>query len=289
MSLLKKTIVLSNKKINGHITVVKIGSSIGAKVILVDSLDVGTLYLKIGSNKTTEHIIKGKRAEIALNDSGFSQNDEIGAIIMANNGIYATGGDYKNIKVDLDFSAKKDEDEKIIKGNSAKFEQESEDYFNYKDEKEDNEEDFYEKYIKKPQIQDYIKEKKEEKTKGDKENIFDFVNPQYKGNNFYVKQKNKFDEIFTIYPKNEELERYIDDSKWATINYDGDDYYVVGLLKSNDVVTHIVYGVPGISGIYPPNETLEISDWLPTPTRENKKRGYWLIFQDAFSGEITKI
>lgn len=278
MSLIKKTIVLKNNSINGHITVVRIGASVGAKMILTENLEYGTLYLKIGHNPVSQHIVKGKRAEIALQNLRFEVNDEIGAIIVKDKKIFTQGGDCKGIKIDFKEDYNNNEEDFYYK-------ESKENTFVAEEYEAKKSEPISERW-KKPEMQDYDKE---EKIKREKENIFDYVNPHYKETNFYIKQKNKFDEIFTIYPKNEELERYIDDSKWVTINYDGDDYYVVGLLKSNDTVTHIVYGVPGLSGIYPPNETLEISDWLPTPTRENSKRGYWLIFQDALSGEITKI
>jgi len=263
MSLVKKTIVLSDKGIKGHITVVRIGSSVGAKVILTEELDTGTLYLKIGLSPISQHIIKGKRLELALNNTKLAQNDEIGAIIIRQGKLYAAGGAYKTIKVDS------------LEQNLEDIEKETEPTV--------TEEIKFEERIKRPEIQDYPK------GKDAKQKIFDYSNEHFKDSNFYIKQKNKFDEIFTIYPANKELEEHIDDSKWVTVNYDGDDYYVIGLLKSNNTVTHIVYGVPGLAGIYPPEETLEISDWLPTPTRDNPKRGYWLIFQDAITGNITKI
>ncbi len=265
MSLVKKTIVLSEKGVKGHITVVRIGSSVGAKVILTEELDAGTLYLKIGSAPVSQHIIKGKRLELALNNVLLQQNDEIGGIIIANGKLYAAGGAYKNIKVDA-FVNNFDE---IDKTDSVTVENTTEEIM-------------FEERIKRPEIQDYPKQ-------AEKQKLFDYSGEHYRENNFYIRQKNKFDEIFTIYPTNKELEGHIDDSKWVTVNYDGDDYYVIGLLKSNNAVTHIVYGVPGLAGIYPPPETLEISDWLPTPTRDNPKRGYWLIFQDAMTGNITKI
>lgn len=268
MSLVKKTIVLSENGIKGHITVVRIGSSVGAKVILVEEIDGGTLYLKVGSSPTTQHIIKGKRLEIALNQTPLNQNDDIGGIIIYKNKLYAAGGIYKNIHVDWTHQEK--EQESSVEESCADF---ASDIL----EEEEAEQ------VKRPEIQDYPKKEEE------KQRIFEFTGENYKENNFYIKQKNKFDEIFTIYPVNKELEEHIDDSKWVTVNYDGEDYYVVGLLTSNNTVTHIVYGVPGLSGIYPPPETLEISDWLPTPTRENPKKGYWLIFQDAMTGNITKI
>lgn len=266
MSLVKKTIVLSEKGVKGHITVVRIGSSVGAKVILTEEIESGTLYLKIGSNPVTQHIIKGKRLELALNNSLLNQNDEIGGIIICKGKLYAAGGAYKNIKIDTE------EAETAFKEEIDTFEPEEEPA------------PLKEEQPKRPEIQDYLKEEKEEKSR-----IFDYSQENYKETNFYIKQKNKFDEIFTIYPANKELEEHIEDSRWVTVNYDGEDYYVVGLLKTDNTVTHIVYGVPGIAGIYPPKETLEISDWLPTPTRDNPKRGYWLIFQDAMTGNITKI
>ncbi len=105
-------------------------------------------------------------------------------------------------------------------------------------------------------------------------------------NNFYFSVKDRLDELFIMYPREEVLEKIIPSSKWVKINYDTDDYYVAGVLLEDDKnVTHIAYGVPGFEGKEPPKETACICDWLPLKNME-KYQGYWLIFQNAKSGEI---
>lgn len=103
---------------------------------------------------------------------------------------------------------------------------------------------------------------------------------------FYYSVKDKLDDLFVMYPKEELLEKIIPSSKWVRINYDKDDYYVAGvLIDDENLVSHIGYGVPGFEGKSPPKEAVCICDWLPIKNME-KYQGYWLIFQSADTGEI---
>ncbi|NLO63853.1 MAG: hypothetical protein GX095_01245 [Clostridiales bacterium] len=107
-----------------------------------------------------------------------------------------------------------------------------------------------------------------------------------KAKNFYQMVRGRLEEIMTINPKEPELERIIPDSEWVKVRYDGEDYYVVGRLYENNVVTYIGYGVPGVENIRPPKEAEELCDFLPLPNKHGA--GYWLMFQKADDGTLSK-
>ncbi|MDD3946353.1 MAG: hypothetical protein PHI19_00745 [Clostridia bacterium] len=107
-----------------------------------------------------------------------------------------------------------------------------------------------------------------------------------KAKNFYQAVRSRLEEIMTINPKEAELEKLIPDSEWVKVKYDGEDYYVVGRLYENNVVTYIGYGVPGVENVRPPREAEELCDFLPLPNKQGV--GYWLMFQKADDGTISR-
>ncbi len=103
--------------------------------------------------------------------------------------------------------------------------------------------------------------------------------------NFYSTIQSRLDEIFIINPKETTLAELIPDSKWVRVYYDKNEYYVVGVLSENNVVTHIAYGVCGVAEVLPPAEARELCDFLPIDEAGN---GYWLMFQRSDSGAVIK-
>jgi len=113
-----------------------------------------------------------------------------------------------------------------------------------------------------------------------KRNPFDIP----KAKNFYQAVRGRLEEIMTINPKENELEGLIPDSEWVKVRYDGDEYYVVGRMYENNLVTYLGYGVPGVESVRPPKEAEELCDFLPL----KNGIGYWLMFQKADDGSISK-
>jgi hypothetical protein len=72
------------------------------------------------------------------------------------------------------------------------------------------------------------------------------------------------------------------------INYDGDNYYVVGLYLSDSQPKYICYGIPGEFKRKPEGRLKEISRWFPIDFDDKEGSGYWLIFQNPGDGTITK-
>lgn len=98
---------------------------------------------------------------------------------------------------------------------------------------------------------------------------------------FYYAVKPQIDELFICYPREETIEQLVEDSKWVRINYEKDDYYVVGLLEEEGEVRYICYGVPAEKDIVPPKDIEDLCEYLPL----DEKRGYWVMFQDAENGK----
>ena len=62
-------------------------------------------------------------------------------------------------------------------------------------------------------------------------------------------------------------------------------YYVVGIIYHNHDIKYICYGVPGTYENEPPVEMRHYSQWLPTDTTDPYNNGYWVMYQDADTGE----
>ena len=109
-----------------------------------------------------------------------------------------------------------------------------------------------------------------------------------KGNgDYYLGIRDKVDELFVVYPREDALCGVIPESEWVRINYDGDDYYVVGKLKDGDKVRYLGYGVPGVENVRPPKVADGIANWFPVRDLQGYE-GYWLFFQDAETGRIER-
>lgn len=91
MSLLKKTVVLTNNGAEGYITVVRVGDEVGAKIV-GSSFKKGMLAaIKIGTEPIIYAKLDGERTEININIA-FNQNDEISCLIMQKDVFIAKAG-----------------------------------------------------------------------------------------------------------------------------------------------------------------------------------------------------
>lgn len=107
---------------------------------------------------------------------------------------------------------------------------------------------------------------------------------------FYNMIAEQLDELFDKYPQESNLEKLIDNSKWVKINHEEENkYYVVGIIHKDNDIKYICYGVPGNYYIEPPMELKNYSQWLPVDTMNPYENGYWVMYQDADSGENVYI
>ena len=108
---------------------------------------------------------------------------------------------------------------------------------------------------------------------------------RFDGTNFYLSVKPQLDEIFVCFPECDDLEEVVPNSKWAKIQVE-DGFYVVGLILDGEVVRYISYGVPATKNSCPPSEIRDVAVWLDDGKKEGK--GYWVIYQDAMTGQCLK-
>jgi hypothetical protein len=100
---------------------------------------------------------------------------------------------------------------------------------------------------------------------------------------YYHQIADQLDELFEAFPDEPRLAVLLPDTKWVKVDYDNTGrYYVVGVIGKAKP-SHICYGVPGVYSPTPPQE-FGYCQWLPIDT-DPKGRGYWLMYQDAITGE----
>ena len=106
---------------------------------------------------------------------------------------------------------------------------------------------------------------------------------------FYNKLKNQIQKLFDENPEEDYLEKIIPNSKWVKVEYEKQgDYYVIGLIEENGSLEYIAYGVPGVFQNDPPDELSGYPVWLPLDSEKKDGFGYWLVYQDAGTGENIK-
>lgn len=108
-------------------------------------------------------------------------------------------------------------------------------------------------------------------------------------NPYYLTAKEELDKIFENFPPEETLMKTLPFSKWAKINYAEDKFYVVGLVKENKKEKYICYGIPAKYSPEPPKELAGYCSFIPLSIFDMKGDGYWMMFQDAVTGECAKL
>lgn len=96
-------------------------------------------------------------------------------------------------------------------------------------------------------------------------------------------------QVDTLFSKSEHfslLEQKLENTEWVKVPYasEENDHYILGKIIDSGVVTHICYGVPRASiNEKPPVGLEEYSQWLPLD--DETGAGYWVMYQDAKTGE----
>ncbi|NCB48081.1 MAG: hypothetical protein EOM55_00400 [Clostridia bacterium] len=108
---------------------------------------------------------------------------------------------------------------------------------------------------------------------------------------FYSQVKDQVETLFEKYKPDEDLKEIIPNSKWVRVTYDGEEnFYVLGLISDEEnVLKYISYGVPSSDSTTPPDDLIDYAQWLPKDMNSIHKEGYWIVCQDAKTGETLKI
>ncbi len=104
---------------------------------------------------------------------------------------------------------------------------------------------------------------------------------------FYEQIRAQLDDLFATNPRFELLEKMMPETKWIKVDYDNNGkYYVVGLVGIKP--DYICYGVPAKYSPEPPQDLSGYCQWLPLDPAKSESEGFWLMFQDAQTGDSVK-
>lgn len=293
MSLVKKTIVLSNGSPKGYVTLVRVGNEVGVKIVGETFREGMTAVVRIG-RETFESPLSGKRTETETSVL-LAPDSIVGCAVLDGERIVATGGRI----AESDLSDRKKEEEmkaeipvvstepspapSPAEGERPKEEREREDPKKEEQNIESSEEE--EKETNEAESAENA-EREDEKGENDATEEREMLRRIGEGTeNYYVGISDRVDELFVVYPPETNLSRAIPDSEWVKVRYDGEDYYVVGKLSEEGKVKYLGYGVPGFESLKPPKVADGIANWFPLAGVEGFD-GYWLFFQDAETGKI---
>ena len=106
------------------------------------------------------------------------------------------------------------------------------------------------------------------------------------GGDFYDRLKEEIENLLNTYPKEENLEGTVENSRWVKIDYGEGKYYVFGVIFGGGKARYICYGVPSKNPDYPP-PSLQNCSFIPAHDGGNE--GYWVMYQDAKTGASIKI
>lgn len=262
MNLIKKTVILNGESAEGYLSVIRVGDDVGVKIVgdgFRKGMQVG---IKIGSSDPIFFFLEGEKTEIPLENVQFSQNDSLGCLIMENGKTVVKGGITVKIK-------------------------EMKEYFSSASPSMSSPDVTEDRPLPLPEEtpSDDVLSENEELNVADLEQIKENVSADNK--DFYSGIRERYEELFVVYPAEKKLSALIPDSEWVKINYDNDDYYVAGKISENGKIVLLGYGVPGKKNVTPPRIAEEMASWLTVPDMRPYD-GYWLIFQDAATGKVTK-
>ncbi|MCK9574499.1 MAG: hypothetical protein WCX32_03260 [Clostridia bacterium] len=128
---------------------------------------------------------------------------------------------------------------------------------------------------------------KQERDKQAKEKFKEKVDtPNENKTNFFNIISLQIDTLFEKYPPETILQELLPNSKWVKVDYEGKgDYYAIGLLYQEDKIKYIAYAVPSEVAGNQPDELKGISQWFPINVMEPNGKGYFIMYQDADSGD----
>lgn len=105
------------------------------------------------------------------------------------------------------------------------------------------------------------------------------------GQSYYYKIKDELENLFAVSPRVNDLTASIPDSEWVRV--DGADGCLVGIIYENLEIRYIAYALPAC-GKEPP-ESLPDSCFVPVDPFSEESGGYFVLFQDAATGETLRV
>ena len=106
---------------------------------------------------------------------------------------------------------------------------------------------------------------------------------------YYDRVRADLDALFARHPAERELADCIPYSRWAKVTFARNKYYAVGVICDEKKPKYICYGVPAETHGEPPAALKGFCSFLPLSVFDTEGRGYWMMFQDAETGQCVKI
>lgn len=103
---------------------------------------------------------------------------------------------------------------------------------------------------------------------------------------YYNRVKSQLETLFKEHEKETDLENMVANSRWVKVG-DGANFYAVGIIVENNLPKFVCYGLAG-SYDAKPSQIKNYSSFIPKSPFNLKGDGYWVMFQDAISGESVK-
>lgn len=114
----------------------------------------------------------------------------------------------------------------------------------------------------------------------------DGIGGLFTGGSFYEKMKKEIETVLSSYPKEERLEKMVENSRFVKIHYGEGKFYVFGVIYGGGKAQYICYGVPAKDSANQP-PSLANSSFIPAS--ENGKEGFWVMYQNAENGATVKL
>lgn len=106
---------------------------------------------------------------------------------------------------------------------------------------------------------------------------------------YYDRVRADLDALFARHPAERELADCIPYSRWAKVTFARNKYYAVGVIFDEKKPKYICYGVPAETHGEPPSALKGFCSFLPLSVFDTEGRGYWMMFQDAETGQCVRI
>jgi hypothetical protein len=105
---------------------------------------------------------------------------------------------------------------------------------------------------------------------------------------YYLTVKDELNKVFCTFPPEKRLNSLFADSRFAYVTYAGKRHYAVGVVKEQGKEKYICYGVPEKYSPTPPDALKGYATFIPLSIFDLKGDGYWMMFQDAITGDCIK-
>ncbi len=268
----KEDCVLATGSVNGKVDINKV------------MIAYRKIAMKIENNKQVSKPVQNKQ-NVEKNENKSSKIDTIlqnnKEIVLSKDNSISVGSETVDtiesdtFKEKLDVTETDSEIEKVAKNIEENF---AEDYSSQ------NKEDIVFDTQKAASEEEIFFQKNEDLT-----SAVDFILKSNEGENFgkgnyYAQIKNDLNKFFDTYPKNEELESKVWGSKWVRIKADYD--YSVGVIFEDSTPSIIAYATPYDDYHQIDLDKLKFGEWLQLGDGEVDRRGYFVYYQNAQTGEM---